>query len=107
MVLLEKAHDASGEVGHVLADEEGQMTSLNLFVMDDVVADLIASPTGVSNISERVLRSCEHSDRHISDIGELKLCSLSLSSEDVSVVISEHLESVFFQVLSVVQDGLD
>ena len=107
VILLEKVHDTSGEIGHVLADHEGQMAGLNLFVVDDVVSNLIASPTRVSKISKRVFSSCEHSDGHISDIRELIQGSLSLSSDDISVVISENLEAILFQVLSVMQDGLD
>lgn len=55
MVLLEEAHDTLSEVGHVLADHEGEVTGLDLLVVYDIVTDAVTSPFGVGNIGQDVL----------------------------------------------------
>ena len=106
MVLLQKSHDGV-EVAHVFANHEGEMTGMDLLVMDDVVADLVAGPLSVRGVRQDVLDSSKHSDRHSADVLERDQVSLSLATNDVCVVFSIDLEAVLFHVLSVVQDSLD
>ena len=106
MVLLQKAHDGV-EVAHVFADHESEVTGMDLLVMDDVVADLIAGPLSVRGVRQDVLDTSKHSDRHSADVLERDQVGLSLSTDDVCVVVSEDLEAILFHILSVVQDSLD
>ena len=106
MVLLQKAHDGV-EVAHVFADHEGEVTGMDLLVMDDVVADLVAGPLSVRGVSQDVLDTSKHSDRHSADVLERDQVGLSLATDDVCVVVSIDLEAILFHILSVVQNGLD
>ena len=55
------------------------------------------------------LNTGEHGDRHSADVLQRDQISLLLLTvlEDVCVVVSENLETVLAQVLSIVQNGLD
>ena len=106
MVLLQKAHDGV-EVAHVFADHEGEVTGMDLLVMDDVVADLVAGPLSVRGVRQDVLDTSKHSDRHSADVLEGDQVGLSLATDDVCVVVSIDLEAILFHILSVVQDSLD
>ena len=106
MVLLEQVHH-SIEVAHVLADHKRKVTGMDLLVMDNIIADLVASPLSIRGIRQNILDAGEDSDRHRVDVLERDQVSLTLASDDIRVVVSKHLEAVLFQVLSVVKDGLD
>ena len=50
VILLKQVHDGRCEVGHILANHEGQVTSMHLLVIDNVITNLITSPFGVSDV---------------------------------------------------------
>lgn len=106
MVLLEQVHD-SVEVAHVFADHKGKVTGMDLLVVDNIVADLVASPLGIRGIRQNILDAREDSHGHSVDVLERDQVSLALAANDIRVVVSEDLEAVLFQILSVVKDGLD
>ena len=108
MVLLEKIHHGI-EVAHVFANHESEVTGMDLLVMHDVVTDLVTSPLSVSGVGKDVLNTGEHGDRHSADVLQWDQISvlLLIVLEDVCVVVSENLETVLAQVLSIVQNGLD
>lgn len=103
MVLLQQVHH-SVEVAHILADHECEVTGMDLLVIDNIVTDLVPSPLRISEISENVLDSCEHSHRHSTDVLKRDQVSLLLLTvlEDVRVVVGPDLEAVFSQVLCIV-----
>ena len=105
MVLLEQVHH-SVEVAHVLADHKGQVTGMDLLVMDNIVADLVASPLSIRGVRQNVLDSREDSHGDRVDVLERNQVSLALAADDIRIVVSEDLEAVLLQVLSVVEDGL-
>lgn len=106
MVLLEQVHDAFTEVGHILADHEGEMASIDLLVVDDVVADCVAGPARISEVSQNVLSAGEHGNRDASDVLEGNEVRRPMR-ENSGVVIGPDLETILFQVLGVVQNRLD
>ena len=106
MVLLNQVHHGV-EVAHVFADHEGEMASVDLLIVDNVVADLVASPLSVSRVRQDVLDASEHGDRHSADVLQRDQVSLPLAANNVIVVVCVDLEPVLFQVLGVVEDGLE
>ena len=95
MVLLNQVHHGV-EVAHVFADHEGEMTSVDLLVVDNVVTDLVAGPLSISGVRQDVLNASEHGDGHSADILKWDQVGLPLAANDVIVVVSIHLESVLF-----------
>ena len=106
MVLLKQVHH-SVEVAHVFADHEGEVTGVDLLVVDNVVTDLVAGPLSISGVRQDVLNASEHGDGHSADILKWDQVGLPLAANDVIVVVSVHLETVLFQVLGVVQNRFD
>jgi len=62
LVLLKNVHDASSPVSHVLGDHEGEVASLNLFVVEDRRANSVSGPPGISGVSKLVSLSFKHGD---------------------------------------------
>ena len=106
MVLLNQVHHGV-EVAHVFADHEGEMTSMDLLVVDNVVADLVAGPLSVSRVSQDVLDASEHCDGHSADVLQRDQVGLPLAANNIIVVVRVDLEPVLLQVLGVVEDGLE
>ena len=109
LVLLEQAHDSLSEVGHVLADHEGEMASQDFLVVNDVVTDLVASPLAVFQVSQNVGSAREHRNWDSLDVLERDQVRLPLlfAMDQVGVVVCPNLEAVFLDILSVVQDRFD
>ena len=108
MVLLEQIHHGV-EVGHVLANHESEMTSMDLLVMDNIVANLVPGPLGIGGVGQDVLDTCEDSDGDSVDVLERdQVCRpLLVGVDQICVVVREDLESILLQVLRVVQNGLN
>ena len=110
VVLVEEGHDGVSEVSHVLAHQEGQMTSFDLLVVNDVLFDLIASPACINKIGEDIVNTREHSNGDVCFCGILDRDEISgpvlMLIEEADVVVSVLLEASLLQVLGVVLDGL-
>ena len=106
VVLLQKAHN-SIEVAHIFANHKCKVTSMDLFVVNYVVSDLVASPLSVGCVGQDIFNSSKYSDGHSADILEWDQVSLPLTANEISVVVGKDLEAVFFQILSIVQNSLD
>ena len=50
VVLLDQIHHGV-EVAHVLSDHESEVTRMNLLVVDNVVANLVAGPLSIRSVS--------------------------------------------------------
>ena len=85
------------------------MTGVDFLVMDDIVANLVTSPSGVGEVSQGVDVSSEHGHGHLGDVRERENVGspLLVPVKEVQVVVGVDLETVLPQVLSVVKDGLD
>jgi len=109
VVLCEQAHDTNGEVCHIFANHEGEVAGVDFLVVDDVVANLVTSPSGVGEVGQDVDVAGIHGHGHIGDV--LKSVEsrgpLLVSVEQVLVVVGVDLEAVLLQVLGVVKDGFD
>ena len=51
MILLEQVHDVFSEVGHVFADHEADVATLDFLVVDDSVSDCVLHPQSVLDVS--------------------------------------------------------
>ena len=109
VVLRKKAHDTHGEVGHIFADHKGKVAGVDLLVMDDVVANLVTSPSGVGKVSQGIDVSSVDSHGHPGNVWEWEKVGspLLVPVKEVLVVVGVDLEAVLPQVLGVVEDGLD
>ena len=105
MVLLNQVHHGV-EVAHVFAYHEGEVTSVDLLVVDNVVTDLVAGPLSVSRVRQNIFDASENGDGHSADILQRDQVGLPLAANNVIVVVRVDLESVLFKVLVVVKDGL-
>ena len=54
MVLLEQAHHIISEVRHVFANQEADVSTNNLLVMNDLVTDCVLHPLSVRYVSQLV-----------------------------------------------------
>ena len=110
VMLVKEGHDRVSEVSHILAHQEGQMTSFDLLVMNDVLFDLIASPACINKIGEDIISTREHSNGDVCFCGILDRNEISgpvlMFVEEADVIVSVLLEASFLQVLGVVLDGL-
>jgi len=109
MVGGEQVHHVVGEVRHVLANEEAQVSSLDQLELDDRVADLFSGPLGIDCVSKRVSFADEHRDGDVSaDCIEWNQVGMFVlpDVEPVVVVWSPNLETVLAHVLSVEHDAL-
>lgn len=61
MILIHEVHH-SGEVAKVVSTKEGQMTTIDFFVvLEHTNAELITSPGGISGITKVILSAHKHS----------------------------------------------
>ena len=103
MVLLKQIHHGV-KVGHVLTNQEREMTSMDLLVVDNVVTNLVPSPLSINLIGQGVLNTFEHGDRDSADVGKRDQVSLPLlvPLKEVIVVVGVDLEAILPQVLRIV-----
>ena len=110
VMLVKEGHDGVSEVSHVFAHQEGQMTSFDLLVMNDVLFDLVASPARINKIGKDIVNTREHSNRDVCFCGILDRDEISgpvlMFIEEADIVVSVLLEASLLQVLGVVLDGL-
>ena len=65
LVLVELAHNSVREPGHVFADHEREVATLDELVVDDSISDLFAGPLSVHSISQDVGLSHVHSSGNV------------------------------------------
>jgi len=68
VVLIEKTHDITSVVGHVFTNHEGQVSTLNVLVVENRTSNLVLGPVGISGICDGVIVGDEHSDRDIFNV---------------------------------------
>ena len=84
------------------------MTSIDLLVVHDAVANHIPSPSCVGQVSTEVRSACEHGYRYVDGLNrELVSLPFLMAVDDVRVVVSKDLETILVHVLGVVFNGLD
>lgn len=103
MISLKQIHDTVREVGHVLADHESEVTSWDLLIVHDAVTDAISRPSRVGQVGQNVGSSSEHGHGDAADVFEGDQVGGAMR-EKTSVVIRPDLETVFFKVLSIMEE---
>lgn len=109
LILLNESHNVFTEPCHVLANNEGQVTAVNLLIVNNGGANLVTSPLSIRLVRQSVDATNKHgngSGRDLIDRDQVSGALLTNAEESV-IVISPDLETVFFHILGVVQDGLD
>jgi len=64
---MEETHNILSVVAHVFADQESQVATFDHLVVDDGSANRILGPLGIDGISNSIIISSKHGDRHLGD----------------------------------------
>lgn len=68
IVLVKKTHNILSVVGHIFADHEREVTTLDHLVVLHGRSNLVASPVRVGGIRESVVVRYKHGNRHLCDV---------------------------------------
>ena len=101
LILLEQVHHSLSEVAHILTNQERLMPGMNLLIVYNFTADLIACPSRIFQVSKRVFFAGEHGHWY-RDLVERELMSMSFlrTMGEVVIVVAKLLESILFVILS-------
>lgn len=81
------------------------MASVDIFPMYECFwLKRILDPKSVFHVSDRVVNSCEYGDRNLRNGLDRKEVSLTLATDQISIVVCIDLEPVFFHVLCIKLD---
>ena len=102
LVLLDNVHDVVWEPGHVFADDETQMATIDDLVMENSTADLFHCPLAISWCSHNIIRADKDSNGDLWNWVKRNFLSNTLIHERIELVEfgSPFLEAVHFDILS-------
>jgi hypothetical protein len=109
IVLVKQTHHVLCVVGHVLADHERQVATLDHLVVLYGVTDLVPGPVSIGWIRDSVIIPDEHGNGRLFNVRKGNQICVLLLKQVIKVVKVRrpYLEAVAFHVLSVKQHRLD